>query len=144
VEVGAGELALPVDLGALVSSRSDALPPVLASATSELLAGAHGATGRYHLHRRLALPAASFAILVMAVLFFVVPSLRRPQVPAAVTASALVVFHALARAGEESSISGLLDPLTAAWLPAAVLGIAALATLWLVVRARAPSRAASS
>jgi len=142
VSVEAGDVRLPVDLGEIIRSRSSELPAVLAAPTAALASGAHGAAGTYHLHRRIALPVASLALLLMACLFLAVPALARPAVAPAATAGVLVAFHALMRLGEEASLGGLLLPQLAAWMPAVVVGLA-LCVTWLLVRRGAVSRAAS-
>ncbi len=125
VSVDAGDVRLPVDLGEIIRSRSSELPPVLAESTTALAAGLHGPAGTYQLHRRIALPVASLALLLMACLFFAAPALRWPAVAPAVTVGVLVGFHGLMRLTEEASLRGVLLPVLAAWIPAAAIAIAA-------------------
>jgi len=130
VRIRAGIADLPVDLGALIRSRRDAVPPVLGTPTSALWAGSRGSVETHHLHRRLSLPVASLAIMLVAVSFLLLPVVRRPAVPPAAIAGLIVVYNGLVRACEEASRAGMADAALSAWLPAAVmwacLGAAAL------------------
>jgi hypothetical protein len=142
VSVEAGHVRLPVDLGEIIRSRSSELPAVLAAPTSSLASGGHGAAGTYHLHRRIALPVASLALLLMACLFLSVPALARPAAAPAATAGVLVGFHALMRLTEEATLGGLLLPRLAAWVPAVAVGLA-LCVTWFLLKRGVVSRAAS-
>ncbi|MBW2262983.1 MAG: LptF/LptG family permease [Deltaproteobacteria bacterium] len=142
VSVDAGSVRLPVDLGEIIRSRAGELPTVLAEPTASLASGLHGPAGTYHLHRRIALPVASLAVLLLSCAFFFPSALGRPAAAPAVTVGVLVAFHGLMRLTEEASLQGALLPVLAAWIPAAVLAIAAAVT-WILLSRRAGARASS-
>lgn len=114
------ELSVPVDMGRLITARSETLPAVLATPTSSLDPAA-SPLHLYHLNRRAAVPTVSLLVMLAAALSLVPPTLRRPWLAPALAALAIVTFHALMRGAEELLHRGLLDPVTAAWLPLAAL-----------------------